>query len=189
MGLLTLLLISLIFFAFRFRNKLYFFVATMIIFIPIILLLINFSYLFPIFDRFIFSSTDIGTFSTGRTDLQLYALQKFFSDDNEIINLIFGEGFGISSNYTSSMINTFTEANVLHSIPTETLVEFGFFGFIILVSMYILFISKINESNIYIIVVYFLTSLSLSGFIYWDLIIFYLLFDSLKKDDKNFLLT
>ena len=125
-------------------------------------------------------SQDSDSLTTGRLELQSAALFKWISSD--FINLLFGFGMDSSRAITSGLQKI--EANVLHSIYIQTIVEQGVLGFVILINFIMYFLSKLNYLNVLFFLVFTISGLALSGLLYWDLIFFYLVFDYINSSKK-----
>lgn len=133
------------------------------------------------FSNIIYRLTDTtGSITTGRFELQSLALSKWVSSD--FINLLFGFGVDSSLFLTQNLQNI--NANVLHSIYAQTIVEQGLLGLIILIYLIKYFLSNLNTSNALFALVFMISGLALSGFFYWDLIFFYLIFDYVNVSQK-----
>lgn len=119
------------------------------------------------------SNSNLSVATTGRFALQAVAFGKWIASG--LITLLFGYGINYSFILTANIPNV--EANVLHSIYVQTLIEQGIFGFIVLLLILRLILKNLNKNNIFFIVVFFVTGFALSGLFYWDLIFFYIIFD------------
>jgi hypothetical protein len=137
------------------------------------------SYL-PALERLSMSEANVSGLSTGRTELQFHAIRKWAQSD-DWLTLLVGFGYRTSQELTADL-NSATEANVLHSIPLEGLVEFGLVGFVALLILYAVLVANVTKHNRYLLLVFVPTSLFLSGLLYYDLIYFFTVFDA---DDSS----
>ena len=62
-------------------------------------------------------------------------------------------------------LNSHVEANVLHSIPVESFVEFGALGLMYVLLFAIIFLKTHQQENL--LLTYIVTSFALSGLFYW----------------------
>jgi len=144
-----------------------------------ILLIVVYNFDFTnIIDRF--SKSNTNSLTTGRFELQSLALFKWLSSD--LINLLFGYGIDTSHDLTKGMSNV--TANVLHSIYVQTIVEQGIFGFLVITLFVKHIITGINIINFNTVMIFCISGLALSGLFYWDLILFYIVYDKLNQIQK-----
>ena len=180
MGILIFFIVSAVFFYNIFRKD-YFKVSSkfwtlVFLFCIAYAFILNFD-----FSNIIFRWTNnTGSVTTGRFELQTFALNKWVSSD--LINLLFGYGIDSSKILTRDLL--YVEANVLHSIYAQTVIEQGILGLIILIFLFIYFLSNLNTLNVLLLLVFITSGFALSGFFYWDLIFFYLIFDNINIPQK-----
>lgn len=175
MGFIVLLIISFIFiFKFILKNKKFHFkilyLFSIIGLMSTVFLFIDFSL---VLERFSSSGSNVSDLTTGRFDLQIHAIKKWLNGGLGVYLL----GFGFNSSLELTKDLYFIENNVLHSVPLQTIVEQGLLGglslFILIKRLYlkskgVLFLSFI---------VFFVTSFALSGLFYWDLVLYYIVFN------------
>ena len=180
MGILIFFIVSAVFFYNIFRKD-YFKVSSkfwtlVFLFCIAYAFILNFD-----FSNIIFRWTNnTGSVTTGRFELQTFALNKWVSSD--LINLLFGYGIDSSKILTRDLL--YVEANVLHSIYAQTVIEQGILGLIIFIFLFIYFLSNLNTLNVLLLLVFITSGFALSGFFYWDLIFFYLIFDNINIPQK-----
>jgi len=124
-------------------------------------------------DRFVLYSDNYSTQTTGRVDLQEQGLSKWYSGDFMI--LTFGEGINDAKEQSNQL-----STSVLHSVYVQTMVEQGIIGFFILLFFIISLARKvIKPLSFYTLpfIVFFITSFALSGLFYWDIVLYYILYD------------
>ncbi|GEM_PF-6985663 len=129
-------------------------------------------YLNNLYDRISidFGKRDLNSISSNRSDLIISGLNSWSRRDTDA--LLLGVGYNENRLLTESLGSV---SNVLHNLYAVVLVESGALFFIIYFIFWMNIAISWSWNSIALILVYFLTSLALGGFFFWDLLLFYVL--------------